>query len=309
MLKKGGKNLKIMNKIQKLLNIFVIVLLFLTTISLSKENIKDNDLQLVDKIVLIINGEPILLSEVELAKLWFKTDDTKKAVDELINLVLVSQQARKLGITVFPDEINEALMKVARANGFTSIEDFKKKLEREGIVFSEFRTFIRREILRTKFIQGFVRPKALKGVKKGKIEKVRKVRIIYIDKRKPGYMDKLEQLEKNLTKENFAQMAKKFSDDEFTRDNGGLLGEVRKGELLKILDENIWKHKVGDIFEITGAKGTYFVYIEEEKDVVVPVSEVDEEFIKKLEKEYNLVVKKLRENAYIEFLDPEFKVK
>ncbi|NPA51719.1 MAG: peptidylprolyl isomerase [Aquificae bacterium] len=287
---------------------FLFMLILVLSFSFPSLAEKNKEIQLVDKIVLIINGEPILLSEIELAKLWFKTDDTKKAVEELINLVLVSQQARKLGITVFPDEINEALLKVAKANGFSSLDDFKKKLEKEGIVFSEFRTFVRREILRTKFIQGFVRPKALKGVKEGKIEKVRKVRIIYIDKSKPGYMDKLEQLEKNLTKENFAKMAKKFSDDEFTKDNGGLLGEVRKGELLKILDENIWKHKVGDIFEITGAKGTYFVYIEEEKDIVVPVNEVDEEFMKKLEKEYNLLVKKLRENAYIEYLDPKYKV-
>jgi len=51
-------------------------------------------------------------------------------------------------------------------------------------------------------------------------------------------------------------MAKKFSDDSFTRENGGLLGDVRKGELLKILDENIWKHNVGDIFEVTGSNGT-----------------------------------------------------
>ena len=298
-----------MNRLIRFLIIFTVLILSSGLVpSYSKEHKKDENIQLVDKIVLIVNGEPILLSEIELAKLWFKTDDTKKAVNELINLVLISQQAKKLGITVFPDEINEALLKVAKANGFSTIEDFKKKLEQEGIVFSEFRTFVRREILRTKFIQGFVRPKALKGIKEGKIEKVRKVRIIYIDKRKPGYMDKLEQLEKTLTKENFVQMAKKFSDDEFTRENGGLLGEVRKGELVKILDENIWKHKVGDIFEITGTKGTYFIYIEDEKEVVVPVNEVDEEFMKKLEKEYNLVVKKLRQNAYIEVLDPKFKV-
>ncbi len=289
--------------------IYTFLLVISLNITFAKEN-KENkdDVQLIDKIVLIINGEPILMSEVELAKLWFKTDDTKKAVNELIDLVLVSQQARKLGITVFPDEVNEALMKIARANGLSTIEDLKKKLEKEGIVFSEFRMFVKREILRTKFVQGFIRPKALKGIKKGKIEKVRKVRIIYIDKSKPGYLDKLEQLEKTLTPENFAQMAKKFSDDEFTRENGGLLGEVRKGELLKILDENIWKHKVGDIFEITGNKGTYFVYIEDEKEVVVPISEVDEEFLKKLEKEYKLFVKKLRQNAYIEVLDPKYKV-
>ncbi len=295
-----------MVRIKEISFIFIsIILLF--SLSFSKEEKKER-LELVDKVVLIVNGEPVLLSEVELAKLWFKTEDTKKAVNELINLILVSQQAKKLGITVFPDEVNEALLKIAKANGFSTVEDFKKKLQKEGIVFSEFRMFVKREILRTKFIQGYIRPSALKGIKEGKIEKVRRVRIIYIDKSKPGYLDKLEQLEKSLTKENFIKMAKKFSDDSFTRENGGLLGDVRKGELLKILDENIWKHKVGDIFEVTGSNGTYFVYIESEKEVVVPISEVDEKFLRKLEKEYNLYVKKLRNSAYIEYLDPKFKV-
>ncbi len=289
-------------KISLVLILFFSIFLF----SFAKE--KQEKLELIDKVVLIVNGEPVLLSEIELAKQWFKTDDTKKAVNELINLILISQQARKLGITVFPDEINEALLKIAKANGFSTIEDFKKKLQKEGIVFSEFRMFVKREILRTKFIQGYIRPSALKGIKEGKIEKVRRVRIIYIDKSKPGYLDKLEQLEKSLNKDNFAKMAKKFSDDSFTRENGGLLGDVRKGELLKILDENIWKHKVGDIFEVTGKNGTYFVYIESEKEIVVPINEVDEKFLKKLEKEYNLYVKKLRNNAYIEYLDPSFKV-
>jgi len=90
-----------MERIKKISFIFVsIILLF--SLSFSKEEKKER-LELIDKVVLIVNGEPVLLSEVELAKLWFKTEDTRKAVNELINLILVSQQARKLGITVFPD--------------------------------------------------------------------------------------------------------------------------------------------------------------------------------------------------------------
>jgi parvulin-like peptidyl-prolyl isomerase len=102
-------------------------------------------------------------------------------------------------------------------------------------------------------------------------------------------------------------MARKFSDDEFTKEEGGLLGNVKKGDLVKLLDDVVWKHKVGELFELPTDKGTYFIYVEKEKEIMVPNSKLDKTFINKLEKEYRLYVKKLRQNAYIEYIDKSFK--
>jgi parvulin-like peptidyl-prolyl isomerase len=262
---------------------------------------------LIDKVIMIINGEPVLKSELEFAKIWFKTPDDKKALQQLVDIILISQQAKKFGIRVSPYEIREALQNVAKANNFNSIEEFKKHLIDQGIVYSEFKSFVQRELLRTKFVQLYLKPSIFKGIKEGEIQKIRKVRIIYLDKNKSGYLQKLKQLEKHLNKKNFAELAKKFSDDEFTKKEGGLLGYVKKGDLLKILDDVIWKQKVGEIFELETEKGTYFIYIEKEDQKIIPKTSLNDEQLKKLEKEYKLYVKKLRQNACIEFLDENVK--
>ncbi len=275
--------------------------------SFSKEESKKDDMLLLDKIIMIINGEPVLKSELEFAKIWFKTTDDKRALQQLIDIILISQQAKKFGIRVSPYEIKEALKNVAKANNFDSVEDFKKHLIDQGIVYSEFKSFVQRELLRTKFVQLYLKPSIFKGIKEGEVQKIRKVRIIYLDKNKSGYLEKLRQLEKLLNKKNFADFAKKFSDDEFTKKEGGLLGYVKKGDLLKVLDDVVWNHKVGEIFELETENGTYFIYIENEEQKIIPKETLNEEQIKKLEKEYKLYVKKLRQNAYIEFLDDNIK--
>lgn len=291
----------------KVILVLIISTFILFSSSFSQEKSKKDNMLLIDKIIMIINGEPVLKSELEFAKIWFKTTDDKKALQQLIDIILISQQAKKLGIRVAPYEIREALQNVAKANKFKSIEEFKAHLIDQGIVYSEFKSFVQRELLRTKFVQLYLKPSIFKGIKEGEVQKIRKVRIIYLDKNKQGYIQKLRQLEKLLNKKNFADFAKKFSDDEFTKKEGGLLGYVKKGDLLKVLDDVVWNHPVGEIFELETENGTYFIYIEEEDQKIIPKETLNEEQIKRLEKEYKLYVKKLRQNAYIEFLDEDIK--
>jgi len=81
------------------------------------------------------------------------------------------------------------------------------------------------------------------------------------------------------------------------------LGEVKKGDLVKTLDKPIWEHKVGDIFEIDTDKGVYFIKIESEEKKIVHQEPTGEEVNKKLQKEVELYLKKLKENAVVEYID------
>ncbi len=301
MQKKGkGRQERMINRFKVL--ILTVLFLSFANLAMADEN-TNKDLKLVDRIVLLVNGEPVLQSEVEFAKTWFKTNDTKEAVNQLIDLMLISQQAKRLGIIVTNREVQEAIKRIIQANKMKNQKEFKEYLTQQGIAYSEFKNFVKMELLKSKFIQLYLTPKLLKGIKEGKLEKVRTVRIIFLDKLKPNYYDRLRTLKKVLNKNNFAEMAKKFSDDEFTKEEGGLLGNVKKGDLVKLLDDVVWKHKVSELFELPTDKGTYFIYIEKEKEIMVPSSKLDKAFLKKLEKEYKMYVKKLRQNAYIEYLD------
>lgn len=278
----------------------LITLLVLLFIGLAPA--KDN-IQLFDRIVMVVNGYPVLQSELELAMQWFGTTDKKQAAQKLIDQILVAQAAEKYGVRVSPEEINQAILRMAKANGINSIEEFKKKLESQNISFSEFKDLVKRELLVQRYIQIYLRRSMFGGIKEGKEEKLRKIRIIFLSSQKPDFKEKYNLIKEKLTPENFAEMAKKYSDDPLTAEKGGLLGEVKKGDLVSSLDERIWQHKVGDIFEVPDKKGIYFVYIEKEENKMVQQPPKGEEIQKQLKKEFEIQLKKLRQQASIEYLD------
>ncbi len=283
----------------------VIFSLILSLTLLANEN---KDIQLVDKIAIVVNGKPVLESEIELAKQWFGIQDKKEAAERLIDEILVADAAEKVGLNVTSEEINDAIERLAKANGFPSSESFLETLKEKGIIISEFKEIIKREILGAKFIQIYLKKNLFKGISEGKLVPVRTIRIIYLRKDKPDFPDRYKAVYKGLEKgEDFAKLAKEYSDDSLTAEKGGLLEDLRKGDLLPALDKEIWNHKVGDTFKVETENGVYFVKIEKEDKKMSVIPPSGEEISNKLKKEFNIFLKKLRENAVIEYLDKDLK--
>ncbi|MBK3332208.1 peptidylprolyl isomerase [Persephonella atlantica] len=280
----------------------LIVFLLFTAVSYGKEG----DLKLFDKIVLVVNGHPVLKSEVELAMQWFGIKDKKEAAKKLIDQILVAQAAEKAGIRVSPSEVEEAVLRIAKANRLNSVEQFKKKLEEQNISFTEFKDLIKRELLVQRYIQIHIRRVLFGGIKEGKEVKLRTVRIIFLSTKDKDFKSKYQFLKENLNAKNFTELAKKYSDDPITSEKGGLLGEIKKGDLIKKLDVPIWERKVGDIFEVPVKNGVYFVYIVSEKKKVVNQKLTGKEISEKLKKEYEIQLNKLREKAVIDYLDKSY---
>ena len=258
---------------------------------------------LLDKIVIIVNDRPILKSEVELAKKWFNLPNDKEAAQKLIDHILLYQEARKKGIKVMPQEVEAAIERIAKANKVNSVEEFKKLLQKQDIAYNEFYDLIKREIAINKYIQFVLKPKILENSKEAVEETYRKVRIIFLSKKDPDFEKKYKIVKENLTKNTFEELAKKYSDDPVTSKEGGLLGKVKKGELIDYLDKAIWNARVGEIKEIKTKNGVYFIYIEDEEKKLIPKDINTKEVMNKLNEEMKLLIKKLREKAVIQYLD------
>ncbi|NPA58475.1 MAG: peptidylprolyl isomerase [Aquificae bacterium] len=282
-----------------MVRIITFLLVFLFSLSYSQ----DRDVELYDRIVMVVNGQPVLQSELELAMEWFGIKDRKEAAQRLIDQILVSQAAEKLGIRVSPQEVEEAILRIARANRLDSVEEFKKKLEEKNLSYTEFKDLVERELLIQRYIQVHLRRTLFGGIKEGKQLKLRKVRIIFLSAKNDNFSQKYTYLRQNLKPENFGEMAKKYSDDPITAEKEGLLGEVKKGDLIKKLDDAIWSRKVGEIFEVPVENGVYFVYVESEEEKMVNQQPTGEEIKEKLKQEYELQLKKLRQQATIEYID------
>ena len=284
--------------IKKLLTLFLIFI----AVSYGKEN----NLKLFDKVVIVVNGYPVLKSEVELAMEWFGVKDKKEAAKKLIDQILIAQAAEKSGIRVSSTEVEEAILRIVRANRLNSIEEFKKKLQEQNLSYTSFKDLIKRELLTQRYIQIYLRSTLFGGIKEGKEVKLRTIKIIFLSQREKSFKEKYQFLKKNLNKENFSELAKKYSDDPITAEKGGLLGEVKKGDLIKKLDTPIWERKVGEIFEVPTKKGVYFVYIVSEEKKVINQQPTGKEISEKLKKEYEIQLNKLREKAVIEYLDKSY---
>jgi parvulin-like peptidyl-prolyl isomerase len=284
-----------------ILNVFLILLVVLSSTFNNKAKAEDG-YQLFDKVVLVVNGEPVLKSDLEFAKNWYNIKDDKEAEEKIINSLLLAQQARKMGISVSPQEVDNAVLNIAKANGIDDLETFKKKLEDSGISYSKLKEFLARDMLANRLLHLYMREKASKGIIEGTKENVKTVRLIFISKNRPDYQEVLSKLDKELNKNNFSEFASKYSDDKFTAENKGLIGEIKKGDLVKELDEAIFSHKAGDIFKVEINEGTYFIYIEKEENKLIPKTEMSEKEVEKLKKEYDLLLKKLKEQAVIQRL-------
>lgn len=258
--------------------------------------------ELFDKVALVINSEPVLKSDLEFAKQWYNTKTDKEAEERLIESILVYQQAKKVGVSVSPKEVDQAILSIAQANGITNLKDFEERLSQEGVSYEKLKEFIKRDMITNRFLQLYFRQSVSNGVVEGELQDVKKVRMIFISKQRGDYSQVIKEISTKLNRDNFASYAKQYSDDKFTAENEGLLGDIRKGDLIKELDEEVFKHKVGDVFKVDVNDGTYFIYVEKEDRKILPKENFEKESIEKLKKDYQIYLKKLRERAVVQRL-------
>ncbi len=138
--------------------IITLILLFLSIVNVIHA-------QIIDRIVALSGEDLILLSNLKKALMVKNIEDLKKiprekqeaALDELIERSLLSQKAKKLGITVLEKEIDEEIENVKAINNITT-EILEEALKKEGVSLQDYRNIIRHQIVKAKIISREIRP-------------------------------------------------------------------------------------------------------------------------------------------------------
>jgi len=97
--------------------------------------------ELVEETVAVVNGEPILLSDVRLYQLLFGEKDFRKAVERLVEVYLVAQYAAERGLEIPPQKVWEMVENFAAAQG-TTVERLYADLQRLGLGGAVFQNFL-----------------------------------------------------------------------------------------------------------------------------------------------------------------------
>lgn len=126
---------------------------------------KNSNGEIIDRIVAIVGDDLILLSNLKKSLLVKNNIDLTKipkekqelALDELIERSLLSQKAKKLGISVLEKEIDEEIENVKTTNNITT-EVLIEALRKEGITLEDYRNIIRHQIIKAKIISREIRP-------------------------------------------------------------------------------------------------------------------------------------------------------
>ncbi len=296
--------------------------------------------EIIERIVAVVNDDVILKSELNLrivaaeeeldqlsdpAQIAARRAQISEAlVDTMIAEQLIAQQATELKLHVTGQEVDKALEEVRRQNKVTA-EQLEQALRQEGFTMAQYRSDVKRQILRLKVINVAVRSRISisdEDVKEhydrtlrqsGAVKEVRAAHIFVEipenadDAVIKDRMDRAAELtQRARAGEDFAKLAKETSEDPATKDDGGDLGWLGRGMLPKQLDEVVFAMKAGEIRgPLKGETGFHVIkVIETRAGEVQPFEKVKEKlreqlYQTELKRQTRIWLDELKRKAYV----------
>ncbi len=245
---------------------------------------------LVDRVIAIVGDTAILQSDLQeyVLRLQFQQGiripqdprqlETflRQVLEQKINEVLFVIHAQREGITITEGELNDVVDdRIARARSqFSSQLEFEQALAADGVTAPEYRIRIaeqtRAELLTNRYLQ--MRVSGMQPVPVSE-EEIRQtfeaqkqalgarpatvtLKQVVIapepadDARLVAEEEAARALSRARSGEDFARLAREYSDDPGTRDQGGELGWVRSGELVAEFESALFAMQVGEVSDI-----------------------------------------------------------
>ncbi|MEI6790878.1 MAG: peptidyl-prolyl cis-trans isomerase [Myxococcaceae bacterium] len=219
--------------------------------------------EVIDKVVAIVNKEPVLLSQ----------NKPGHDLETLIDEVLIAQEIKKLGLEVSESELELTIQNVMKQHSLTP-PAFEAALKTQGLTLPEYRESLKQQMYKMRLIQSKVKNRV--SAKAGSEMRLRAEQAVFATK---------EEAQKALEKQNAD-----FKD----------LGMISKSDLRDSLAQVVFSLKEGETSKpLESPQG--FVLIKVKKRFEIPLEKVDKQrYEQELETAFKRYVKELRASAYIE---------
>ncbi|MCB1538287.1 MAG: SurA N-terminal domain-containing protein [Rhodospirillales bacterium] len=198
-----------------------------------------------------------------------------QVLEGLIAETVQLQEAKRQGVTVTDDEVQDGLGKIAASNKF-SVSQFKDILRRQGIRMSSIERQIRAQIGWGKVIQKVLRPRVVVGESEISAERARMAASagkrefyaaeIFLPVSKSGDDAKVRELAQTLVQQiragkPFPMIARENSQSASAA-AGGMIGWVREGQLESALDKALGSLPPNQVSQpVRGEDGYYLLYV------------------------------------------------
>ncbi|GJM17154.1 MAG: chaperone SurA [Thermodesulfobacteriota bacterium] len=221
-----------------------------------------NAKEVIDRVVAIVNDDLITLSELRETSLSLDPTtkeplDQRTVLNQMVESKLFEQEAKKRGLTVSEEELDASIEQVRLRYGLDE-DQMEEVLKKQNLTPESFREQWRVQTLGNKLLEsqlrnaivvtddeiveyykqnyGAIDYSSTFGEEPGSEEEV-EVAHILISPDAPNAEGKaIEVAELAKSGNDFGTLAKEYSDDSFTADNGGNLGTFKKGDLIEPLE-------------------------------------------------------------------------
>jgi peptidyl-prolyl cis-trans isomerase SurA len=252
------------------MKLFLTVFL-IANFSIAKDSAKQAPKESVDRVIAVVNSEPILQSELNSMPTRSKKEgglddalllgekpekirgDSKAQLDYLVREKLIESEVKRLNLTLSEDRINSEMQTLAKRNQMSKseLEIFFKK---QGYSTSEYRSVLKAKLERQSFFEAEVISK-LRITDEDAYSEFRaqfpkykpvvnefSIAQIYFNPKKGSGADALKRAEQVLSKlsagESFESLANKFNEDPRANKDGAL-GSFKSGEFLPEIESAI----------------------------------------------------------------------
>jgi peptidyl-prolyl cis-trans isomerase SurA len=245
-------------------------------------------------------------------------------LDSLVDRMLVKHKVKELNIVISEEEIRQSIEDVKRQNRLSQ-EAFVSALLSQGLTFDQYKAQLKDQLERLRLMSQEVKSKVQVSEKEVtdyydankasfSSEDSYRARAIFLRLDKDAGPEKIRSVILKLQTVmaaakkggDFAELAKKNSDDTNAQKDGGDLGFFKKGEMLADIEKIVFTLKTGEVEMICTPTGYYVIKLEEKSPgLAKPFEEVkgqinDTLYRKKSEERFTQWLQELRKGAAIE---------
>jgi peptidyl-prolyl cis-trans isomerase SurA len=295
----------------------------------------------VDRVVAIVNQEIITLSELERINTNLENPlfeqlsiepprlSEKQQLQETLRILIEKklqlQAARKRGITVAREELQQALNEIKIRQGIANDSTLEQILSEGNMTLSDYTQEIKDQITILKLINREIRSGIV--LQKSEITAYYnahpeyftlpgKIRIAQLlisipraaqDKQIQDLLKQAQKIRSHiLGGGDFGGMARKYSDGP-EADQGGDIGYFEKGELMEEIEPVVFSLNEGDVSNVVRSPLGFHIFklLERKSGGTLPYQEVRSQvqellLLERTEMAYKLWIKRLRDQAYVE---------
>ncbi len=229
--------------------------------------------EVIDRVVAIVNDDLITLSELRETSLSLDPTtkeplDERTVLNQMVESKLFEQEAKKRGLSVSDEELDASIEQVRIRYGLNE-DQMEEVLKKQNLTPESFREQWRVQTLGNKLLESQLRNKIVVTddeiveyykqnygaidyssdfTEESDSEEEVEVAHILISPDTPNAEGKaIEVAELAKSGNDFGTLAKEYSDDSFTADNGGNLGTFKKGDLIEPLEIAVERTSEGKV--------------------------------------------------------------